>query len=337
MCLLTCCNVLRVCACVWRQIKAGARGVKTEKNEQCGRRERNRKGKWKSRESPACVLVPSPVRALSARDLWHWDWEQSSLPAQYCYNWQLMRPDGLSSTALNRGLHLHKSRALPFLFPAFSSPTHWFLLPGWQAAAWRGAPQNFWEVQAGVRQSTEIKGRHSVTAALSLSSRCMLLSLRLSSYKWGREREGESSHRLCTSFSSQNSLQSFAHSPESPGVLYLQHLWPQTAWTSFYNQYQSLWQSCLAPPQSPPSASGFLSFVINGTKAPVRLMLPVPAMFPWYLMNSDKLLFLGSVVLPSAAPPLHSLLHSPLHSTALPPQHLGVSPGPLWIPQEAGV
>lgn len=32
-----------------------------------------------------------------------------------------MRPDGLSSTALNRGLHLHESRDLPFPFFPLSS------------------------------------------------------------------------------------------------------------------------------------------------------------------------------------------------------------------------
>lgn len=77
-------------------------------------------------ESVACVLVPSPVRPLSAGDLWHRDWEQSPLPALYCYYWQLMRPDGLSSTALNRGLHLHESRDLPF--PFFPLSSFYFLL-----------------------------------------------------------------------------------------------------------------------------------------------------------------------------------------------------------------
>lgn len=72
----------------------------------------------------------------------------------------------------------------------------------------------------------------------------------------------------------------------------------RAAWTSFYNHYQSLWQSSPPPhsPPPPPSAPGFLSVVINGTRAPARLTLPVPAMFPWYLMNSDKLLFPCSVV-----------------------------------------
>ena len=43
---------------------------------------------WRGRKraSVACVLVPSPVRALSDCDLWLRDWEQSLLPAQYCYN-----------------------------------------------------------------------------------------------------------------------------------------------------------------------------------------------------------------------------------------------------------
>lgn len=33
-----------------------------------------------------------------------------------------MRPDGLSSAALNRGLHLHESRDLPFPFSPSSHP-----------------------------------------------------------------------------------------------------------------------------------------------------------------------------------------------------------------------
>lgn len=71
----------------------------------------------------ACVPVPSPVSELSECDLWLWDSQQSLLPVQYCYNWHLMRPDVLSSTALNTGLHLHQSQALfspplslPFIF-----------------------------------------------------------------------------------------------------------------------------------------------------------------------------------------------------------------------------
>lgn len=37
---------------------------------------------------------------------------------------------------------------------------------------------------------------------------------------------------------------------------------------------------CIPSPLPPPSAPGFLSVVINGTRAPARLTLPVPAMFP---------------------------------------------------------
>lgn len=186
-------------------------------------------------------------------------------------------------------------------------------------------------------ESTEIYGRHSVTAALSSS--CMLLSQRLSSYKWGREREGEmhkgrdlssTLHRLHSSNLKYSSLPTITLSFSEPGVtcplcdnvsviwmnvpelyilgcgvFYLQHLWPWSVWTSFYNQYQSLWESCPAsPPPPPPPAPGFLSVVINGTRAPARLTLPVPAMFPWYLMNSDKLLFPRSVVpFPLHCPP----------------------------------
>lgn len=51
----------------------------------------------------ACMCASSqPVRGLSACDLWPRDSNLSSLPVQYCYNWQLMRPDMLSSRALNR-------------------------------------------------------------------------------------------------------------------------------------------------------------------------------------------------------------------------------------------
>lgn len=42
------------------------------------------------------------VTQLSRSDLWPLDSNLSSLPVQYCYNWQLMRPDMLSSRALNR-------------------------------------------------------------------------------------------------------------------------------------------------------------------------------------------------------------------------------------------
>lgn len=77
-----------------RQIKnrqgAGEWKVKTEENEQWKRAEGEQKGETgraetESVESVACVLVPSPVRPLSAGDLWHRDWEQSPLPALYCY------------------------------------------------------------------------------------------------------------------------------------------------------------------------------------------------------------------------------------------------------------
>lgn len=50
-----------------------------------------------------CVHAGSQlVRQLSGSDLWPLDSNLSSLPAQYCYNWQLMRPDMLSNRALNR-------------------------------------------------------------------------------------------------------------------------------------------------------------------------------------------------------------------------------------------
>lgn len=117
-------------------------GDKGRKRMSSGEKKERRERKGNSREtekqaSLACVLVPSPVRALSACDLWHRDWEQSSLPAQYCYNWQLMRPDGLSSTALNRGLHLHESRALLFLFsPLFLPPIYFFFQGGSSVASY---------------------------------------------------------------------------------------------------------------------------------------------------------------------------------------------------------
>ena len=57
-----------------------------KKSERWKKRERRERKGNRKRASLACVLVPSPVRALSACDLWHRDWEQSSLPAQYCYN-----------------------------------------------------------------------------------------------------------------------------------------------------------------------------------------------------------------------------------------------------------
>lgn len=91
-----------------------------------------------------------------------------------------------------------------------------------------------------------------------------------------------------------------------------------------------------SPPPPPPSAPGFLSVVINGTRAPARLTLPVPAMFPWYLMNSDKLLFPSLCCSLSPPPPPHPCLFK-MHGTELPLQHLGVSSGPLWISQEADV
>ena len=60
-----------------KRISCGTEGERRKKREQ----QRDRK-----QVSVACALVPSPVWALSAGDLWHRDWEQSSLPAQYCYN-----------------------------------------------------------------------------------------------------------------------------------------------------------------------------------------------------------------------------------------------------------
>lgn len=135
-CLLTCCNVPWVCV-KERQIKkrtvsGGMEGEdRREWAVEIGRRRAEGgtgRAETESMESVACVLVPSPVRPLSAGDLWHRDWEQSPLPALYCYYWQLMRPDGLSSTALNRGLHLHESRDLLFPFFPISSP--YFLLHG---------------------------------------------------------------------------------------------------------------------------------------------------------------------------------------------------------------
>lgn len=135
-CLLTCCNVPWVCV-KERQIKKGtvSGGMEGEDRREwaveTGRRRAEGgtgRAETESMESVACVLVPSPVRPLSAGDLWHRDWEQSPLPALYCYYWQLMRPDGLSSTALNRGLHLHESRDLPF--PFFPISSLYFLLHG---------------------------------------------------------------------------------------------------------------------------------------------------------------------------------------------------------------
>lgn len=129
-CLLTFCNVPWV-SVKERQIKKGqSRGMEGEDRREwaveTGRgRAEGGTGRAET-ESVACVLVPSPVRPLSAGDLWHRDWEQSPLPALYCYYWQLMRPDGLSSTALNRGLHLHESRDLPF--PFFPLSSFYFLL-----------------------------------------------------------------------------------------------------------------------------------------------------------------------------------------------------------------
>ncbi len=89
--------------------------VRQRKRRMCG---------WEREKSVfACVPVPSPVSELSDCDLWLWDSQQSLLPVQYCYNWHLMSPDVLSSTALNTGLHLQQSQALfspplslPFIF-----------------------------------------------------------------------------------------------------------------------------------------------------------------------------------------------------------------------------
>lgn len=117
-------------------------------------------------ESVACVLVPSPVRPLSAGDLWHRDWEQSPLPALYCYYWQLMRPDGLSSTALNRGLHLHESQDLPFPFFPLSS-FYFLLLNG------SGVPKVCKEIRQA--EWTEAHGRE---CALAAPSSCCMLRIR---------------------------------------------------------------------------------------------------------------------------------------------------------------
>lgn len=159
----------------------------------------------------------------------------------------------------------------------------------------------------------------------------MLLSQRLSSYKWGRgwnTQKERSSIYTAQHFSSQTknillllpiTLSCFQSSELRVRPLCLrlcerdvcEDTWtlqprpwcvlPSTplaraAWTLLYNHYQSLWQSCPPSPPPLPSAPGLLSVVINGTRAPARLTLPVPAMFPWYLMNSDKLLFPCSVV-----------------------------------------
>lgn len=97
-----------------------------------------------------------------------------------------MRPDGLSSTALNRGLHLHESRALLFLLsPLFLSPIYFFFQGGSSVASYH---EISWGAERKLGRPTEIYGRHSVTAALPLSSSCMLLSQRLSSHKWEGER-----------------------------------------------------------------------------------------------------------------------------------------------------
>lgn len=120
------------------------------KGKSCGKRrngvKERRTVESHKQASPACVLVPSSVWALSACDLWHRDWEQSLLPAQYCYNWQLMRLDGLSSTALNRGLHLHESWASLFLFsPLFLTLIYFFFQGG-------ELPQDFWRCGDKIRQ-----------------------------------------------------------------------------------------------------------------------------------------------------------------------------------------
>lgn len=131
-------------------------------------------------ESVACVLVPSPVRPLSAGDLWHQDWEQSPLPALYCYYWQLMRPDGLSSTALNRGLHLHESRDL--LFPFFPISSFYFLLHGGSGVLNRTA--NFLRWKKEGRADRDVWAR-----VCSCCTFFLLHAIRPVAYKWRRDDE----------------------------------------------------------------------------------------------------------------------------------------------------
>lgn len=54
------------------------------------------------RGCPCLCTGSQRVRRLSRSDLWPLESNLSSLPAQYCYKWQLMRADMLSSRALNR-------------------------------------------------------------------------------------------------------------------------------------------------------------------------------------------------------------------------------------------
>lgn len=74
---------------------------------------------------PARLCAGSqPVRQLSRSDLWPLDSNLSSLPARYCCNWQLMRPDMLSSRALNRTSIFPRHWALVFFLFFLHSPSH---------------------------------------------------------------------------------------------------------------------------------------------------------------------------------------------------------------------
>lgn len=74
---------------------------------------------------PARLCAGSqPVRQLSRSDLWPLDSNLSSLPARYCCNWQLMRPDMLSSRALNRTSIFPRHWALVFFFVFFCTLPH---------------------------------------------------------------------------------------------------------------------------------------------------------------------------------------------------------------------
>lgn len=75
---------------------------------------------------PARLCAGSqPVRQLSRSDLWPLDSNLSSLPARYCCNWQLMRPDMLSSRALNRTSIFPRHWALVFFFIFLHSLTQY--------------------------------------------------------------------------------------------------------------------------------------------------------------------------------------------------------------------